>query len=446
MAQSPPSAEELLTLAAITYRGFAKITATPTELERAMTALLNRLDPVRGAWELIWGPASFRAGLNAFDDAAMFVVRRRTDHSQIVIAVRGTNPISLFDWFFGDLVVAEQVPWPYGNPAATPGAKISFSTALGLSILQHLRWPGGGSKAEPRLHDPAADAAPSGLTERTRTALRGVRDKLTESIRRADEVLANNRFHLPADWLDKVVARRSSQRNAIEPDVFDRVVRELADTRLDPLRLLLGGTRVQQAFKSGQTLHGFLKDLVKGKVDISVTGHSKGGALCTALGVWLADTQGTDHVSPADQWDPQRQATVHVCGFAGPTPGNGAFARHVESVLRTTTPGAAPQSRCLRLVNYFDIVPRAFATADLRTISTLYGSAKAERQALERLAEHMVRDLDRLDYTHAGSLRTLDAAPLDTSVFGKHVVHHHLDGYFQALGLSARTTTFFDPF
>jgi hypothetical protein len=430
--------KEMLTLAAITYAGFAKPNATSDELGLAMTDLLRTLDPVTDSWELIWGPASFRAGLNAFDDAAMYVARRRTNHSQIAVAVRGTNPISLFDWLFGDLVVARQVPWAYGKPTETIGAKISFSTALGVSILQHLRWRTGPSTTAPTANTRATTATRSALTERARGALRGLRDQLAQSVRRADEPTGNARFDLPADWAEKIFTQRSSSNAAAALDAFDSVVAELAETRLDPLRLLLGGTRVQQSFAPGMTLQEFLKDRVAEatSLDVYVTGHSKGGALCTALGVWLADTQGTAHVAPADQWDPQGKATVHVYGFAGPTPGNGAFARHANAVLET---------RCHRIANKFDVVPCAFATADLQRIAGLYGSPEPEQRALQKLSARIVRDLEGLDYQHAGREVLLEGRQLSRAPLAKHVVHHHLDGYFEALGLQPRTPTFFDP-
>ena len=70
-------------------------------------------------------------------EAVMYVAQNLRKPTTFVVAIRGTNPISLSDWISGDLLATETVPWPYGSQSA--GADISLSTALGLSILQHLR-------------------------------------------------------------------------------------------------------------------------------------------------------------------------------------------------------------------------------------------------------------------------------------------------------------------
>src|SRR5262245_59118963 len=97
----------MLTHAATTYRGYASNALAAVDLRRSMRKLLDTLSPVKGQWQLIWGPAAYRTSLSAFDDAAMYVARHR-ERSQIVVAVRGTNPVSLFDWIFGDFLVLRQ--------------------------------------------------------------------------------------------------------------------------------------------------------------------------------------------------------------------------------------------------------------------------------------------------------------------------------------------------
>ncbi len=130
----------MLTLAAITYRGYYLTLPEPAKRARmyqAMTDCLRKLGPVKDQWDIIWGPVSFNSVHAGFDDAAMFIARQRGKPATFAIAVRGTNPLSLFDWVFGDFMVTQQVPWSYG--AAAADVRISLSTALGLRILQHLR-------------------------------------------------------------------------------------------------------------------------------------------------------------------------------------------------------------------------------------------------------------------------------------------------------------------
>src|SRR5215469_14920125 len=124
----------MLTLAAISYCGYNLILPEPLKsahLWQTMTQLLNKLSPVRDQWIIVWGPATFSAASPGFDDAAMYVARKLPFDVQpatYAIVVRGTNPISLIDWIFGDLMVARQVAWAFGKGIGD--AKISLSTAL----------------------------------------------------------------------------------------------------------------------------------------------------------------------------------------------------------------------------------------------------------------------------------------------------------------------------
>lgn len=49
------------------------------------------------------------------------------NRSQLVVAVRETNPVSFTDWIKGDLDVATLVPWPFdeGLPGARERVKLS---------------------------------------------------------------------------------------------------------------------------------------------------------------------------------------------------------------------------------------------------------------------------------------------------------------------------------
>src|SRR5262249_13420167 len=145
-----------------------------------------------------WGPASYRAPLSLFDGAAMFVAKSKKANSYVV-AVRGTNPISAFDWLFGDLWVAGQMGWPFDE---TRQAKISLSTALGLDILLQLRastQPAGTAAAA--LSDLAqqfGDFA-SGLKNRLlrplgNAAIAPLRDEITQHLAE----LASHRTAFPA--------------------------------------------------------------------------------------------------------------------------------------------------------------------------------------------------------------------------------------------------------
>ena len=136
-------ARGMLCLAALSYRAFEGPLAGPLHIDRLRLALdrgFTELAPTCGAWQRAWGPVTYRAPFSLVDDELMYVVRAGTEHRYAVV-IRGTNPVSLFDWLFGDMWVTIQVPWPYGDPASARDARISFSTLLGLNILQILQSP-----------------------------------------------------------------------------------------------------------------------------------------------------------------------------------------------------------------------------------------------------------------------------------------------------------------
>jgi len=135
-----------LALAGLTYRGFYywdwRILEDVHELEVRRAVADGLADEVIrraiGDWTLVWGPATRRLGEN-FDSSAMYIVERKGKQSELVIAVRGTNPIAFSDWDVGDFKVAQQVEWPFAPPAEM--AKVSLSTAFGLSTLLRMASP-----------------------------------------------------------------------------------------------------------------------------------------------------------------------------------------------------------------------------------------------------------------------------------------------------------------
>jgi len=109
---------------------------------------------------------------------------------------------------------------------------------------------------------------------------------------------------------------------------------------------------------SGTTIINFLTDQLKEageKIEIVVTGHSLGGALSPVLALALYEKKST--------WDPNNRATLKVFPFAGPTPGNAAFAEYYRQRLGENT---------TRIWNSLDIVPHAWNQVMLSKLPTLY--------------------------------------------------------------------------
>src|SRR5262245_4016150 len=125
----------MLALAALTYRGFG--IHSEKAIKEALEPWLQKLEPEGlGKWTLVWGPASFRVPTSLVDDAMVYVVREDgpANPSRYVIAIRGTNPVSVFDWVFVDFWVSLQIPWEIPKSEAA----LSASSALGLQIIRNL--------------------------------------------------------------------------------------------------------------------------------------------------------------------------------------------------------------------------------------------------------------------------------------------------------------------
>jgi hypothetical protein len=400
-------AQAMLTLAGLTYRGFADPWAVPGHAGRVRAAVqagLNDLAPVAGAWDLVWGPATGHAVKELVDSDAMYVVRHRRDPARYVVAIRGTNPISLADWTFGDFWVGTTVLWPWAAPA--DGAAVSASTALGLGVLQAMR-------ARPPGPATAASAS-SIITYAGRTLRRrGVAGSEHET------PLAGLRNKLRGQATELVEAW---QANASGPSAVDKVLK--VTRRRAPA---LVRPRPGSAGKAGETdLLTLLKSAaakVDPPLDVTVTGHSKGAALVQAVALWLRDALD----EPAERWDAGRGATVACYGFAGPTPGNAAFARRFEATLGATHH---------HLRNRHDIVTHAWQVDELADVPKLYGDRTA---AFRPIVDAIVAGVTPLDYRQVRPGVTEFAGPLrpESRGFAAEFIHQHLDAYLEYLGLDA---------
>jgi hypothetical protein len=107
--------------------------------------------------------------------------------------------------------------------------------------------------------------------------------------------------------------------------------------------------------KTPLTLRQYLEQqLGTKKGNVSVTGHSLGGALSPVVGLWLFDHTATD-------WP---NATIDVYAFAPPTPGDATFARYYARRLG---------SRTTRVWNRIDAVPYAWQQQEPPQLSQIPG-------------------------------------------------------------------------
>jgi len=422
----------MLTLAAISYRGFNLMLLPESErrtrLRAAMVDSLNTLGPVKNKWDIVWGPVGSKSSKAGLDEAAMYVARSREKPDSYVVAIRGTNPISLSDWIFGDLTVSKTVPWPYGS--APGGAEISFSTALGLCILQHLH-------SEPV--EPASPAetvsSPSRLGAIGSSISRWVADRMT---RQPDALVKPGTL---GEWIDAAKKHQLETAGSPEIQTLANESNRLLAEHLDPMSLLIEASPHASSVP-GIDLRSFLGNVVRESrqpVQIYVTGHSKGGPLSSTVALWLADTQGGDPVPPEDQWDINRVATVHAYSFAGPTAGNGKFALHSDDVIG---------SRCWRIANRQDIAPHVWAVNDINQIPDIYGSTGIEHALLAKTSAALIKNVGTLDYQQTGkNVEPFTSALKPTVSFAEQAVYQHLDAYFEKMDLSKEMNifTFFTP-
>jgi hypothetical protein len=451
-------ARRMLALSALSYRGFQSGLTPRLQSERLHGAVergLGNLEPIARGYELVWGPIAYRAPISLVDDALMYVVRATSDPHEYVVVVRGTNPVSPFDWLLSDFWVGVQAPWDHAADPAVRDAKISFSTLLGLNMLQTMQAPPPpasligalGQCVLGRLGD-AADQLRAWLRPLaggTATRVTALRSEVVPMLAALDDLRrARGATDPTAAVRGPLEAWRSAKRRAALRAIGDAIALVGDDQSFNALRFLTGGERLRASLVPGVTLLAFCSAAVAAADDapvrITVTGHSKGGALASTLALWLADTQGTPASDAAVAWDPQRRATVGCVSFAGPTAGNAAFAVHSDDVIGDD---------CRRVVNPLDIVPCAWEIGALRTIPTLYRDS-VPIGLVDDVVDEIAAEGQRLGYAHVGRRVTrimTHEDPLYRDFF-LQAAHQHLAAYLQAFGLGgdfADVLTFFNP-
>lgn len=83
-----------------------------------------------GKWECVWGPSVF--ALDGKTTNTMFVAQKNNTDT-FVVAIAGTDPTSISDWFLEDFNVSKKVPWNISDPKK---GNITTATWTGLSVLK----------------------------------------------------------------------------------------------------------------------------------------------------------------------------------------------------------------------------------------------------------------------------------------------------------------------
>ncbi|WAS89762.1 lipase family protein [Nannocystis punicea] len=192
----------------------------------------------------------------------------------------------------------------------------------------------------------------------------------------------------------------------------------------------------------GSSLVDFLRTIVDQKVHITVAGHSLGGALAPVVALWLADTAQSGLLP----WDPQRNATIGVDTFAGPTPGNLAFSLYA---------GIRFGKRLRPVYNTLDVVPHAwqeFGEPSLSELFSIYAPDIAPKIDLSYAALAVLIGAFQLLAAKGGYTPLPNLAPIpgtyNTAVyqgqkldafhkFLLQVGYQHINGYYDAFGYNA---------
>jgi hypothetical protein len=387
---------EMLTLAAITYRGceFNLSNAHSRKIVYDEVArCLNTFGATRGKWELAWGPAGYRPGITGADISAMYAVRGigASSASNLAIVIRGTNFFSPLDWLSNLLI--DTKPWEYGG--AANDVKISHATWLGLRILQRLQ--SGPVPAPPATQTPV-EQVQAAATAAQAAVVYALLKKVIQGGAPFDIVnLTQIKEQIAA------IARGSL---APDPDLQQAV----DDAQRPPA--------------STGTLLEFLKGFVANAappVNIYVIGHSKSGALAPVLALWLADTQGGS-VSIPEQWDPGSKAKLRLYSFAAPTAGNAGFAARFKRKITDYH----------RFANPYDLVPHVWDPNQVRQIPGLYGD---QLTALRIPAELLAVALQVPAYQHEVPPEPWTGPAVPQSNFLKRAAVEHLDSYLKKLGI-----------
>ncbi len=394
----------MLTLAALTYRGFQDPPLIEGHVDRvhaALSAGLSDLRPVKDDWALAWGPATSHGPAELLDTNMMYVARHRREPLRYVVAIRGTNPISPSDWRLGDFWVNAGVSWPYAGPAER--VTVSASTALGLEALQTMRW-----RPSSTVLGGVLPAVASHAADLVRAAGGFLEGPLAE-------VRARLRAQIVAAWRDAAVGPESLEARLLGAVAMTRPLPEIRRPEPGPAPALGASTDLLTFLASEASRAG-------AALDVTIAGHSKGGALAQAVALWLHEAL----ASPRERWDAGHGARVHCHLFAGPTPGNRAFAQRFEQALGT---------RHRHVRNTKDIVTHAWQSEDLARIPTLYGERSAP---FRRLVDALVAAVGPRDYVQVQvGVAPIEGALVESRSFAEEFIHQHLDAYLERLGLDA---------
>ncbi|WP_458686298.1 lipase family protein [Nocardia tengchongensis] len=177
---------------------------------------------------------------------------------------------------------------------------------------------------------------------------------------------------------------------------------------------------------AGQTLLEFLGALQNKAVDLTVTGHSLGGALSITLALLLRDTQWL--------WDLSEKAKISVLSTAGPSFCNQQFVDYATGRLQ----------RVQRYSSDLDVIPHVWNSSDIDYAKTLYSdynrpapdAVKTVFDLLKALAStsgQYVHFEPASGWFHGTFNQAIDGTPglKPDQLYLQQVGYQHIGGYHQ---------------
>ena len=311
-------------------------------------------DAAGGAFDIAWGPVCWQAAKSYVADNTLLMVRHRAQPYRLVLSICGTHPLSVQNWFQYNMDVVKLAPWPW-RPV---GACSVPALAGGL--------PGAGNSGG------------SGLTSYLR--------QMWRDSSREEEVVGISNGTLRGLELILTLADAAQCRRLMD------AVHDVA--------------AAHRAHAPGAPF------------EITVTGHSLGGALATAMAMYLRCRQRL--------WDPAGACTVRCITFASPTCGNRLFAEWYDRELGATTK---------RVHCHYDVVPHAWDPATLAQLEHLYDPYVKMPRAIALAMPLCIRTVAGFHYQHvragAASPEFVDLPPnRELYDYTADVCAQHIRSYF----------------
>ncbi len=448
----------LLQLALIPYRGLwdpGRDGLGDEVLQGAIVDGLAALPDLNRRWRLAWGPSRYDPRFTLFDDHLMFAAQDRTKPFRFVFVVRATNPRSLLDWLLGDPWIGRTVRWQGemcpGSSARHTDGRVSLSAALGFVILRNMR-------SHPLPEDPLTRLwrrIEDGAGERVRrtarwmaTRIRGkggrglrtLQAPLREDVRNLDPSSARRREEAAQAYLEWLASGLAAGRRPIFPRFVDRCSRFGVTGPFDLLSFLEGNAHLRHRVDPGLGSLAFLQEVLekRGKVEVVVTGHGKGGTLALLFALWLTETRTSDSGSGNGGWDRDGQSRIRCITFAAPPAGDAAFARHAERMLG---------GDLIQVAGERDIVPNAWTPGGLESILECFPGYPLP-PGLESVVRELSPVLDRVGYTPIPSAAVRVPGHLTSQVrsFYQQALYQHLEAYLEdaRVGADAPVRLFLD--